>query len=76
MFVVTVEMHQGSVLSLFLPVVVDVTKSVREGVLSEMLCADYLILMSKIIEEIYGGFESNVGKLTNQKAERWSSETL
>ena len=48
-FEVKVGMHQGSVLSPFIvAVVVDVvTDFVREGELSELLCADDLVLMSE-----------------------------
>ena len=51
-FEVKVGMHQGSVLSSFLFVlVVDVvTEFVREGALSELLYADDLFLMSETIE--------------------------
>ena len=45
-------MHQGSVLSLFLfSVVVGVaTELARDGVLSEFLCADDLVMMSETQE--------------------------
>ena len=48
-----VGMHEGSVLSPFLfAVVVDVvTELVREGVLSELLYAGDLVLMSEMIKE-------------------------
>ena len=50
-FEVKVWMYQGSVLSPFLFVlVVNVTESAREGALSELLYADYLIPMSETIE--------------------------
>ena len=50
-FEVKVGMHQGSVLSPFLfAVVVDVTELVREGVLSELLYVDDLVLMIETIE--------------------------
>ena len=39
-FEFTVGMHQGSVLSPFFAVVVDVTEFAREGALSELLYAD------------------------------------
>ena len=45
-FVVKVGMHQGSVMSPFIfAVVVYVTKFAREGLLSELLYADDLVLM-------------------------------
>ena len=49
-FEVNVGVHHGSVLSLFLfaAVVVVVTELAREGVLDEMLYADYLVLMNEI----------------------------
>ena len=50
-FEVKVGMHQGSVLSPFLfVVVVDVTEFVRQGALSELIYADDLVLMSETIE--------------------------
>ena len=51
-FEVTLEMHQGSVLSPFpLAVVVDVvTELGREGALSELLYAGDLVLMSETIK--------------------------
>ena len=51
-FEVKVEMHQGSVLSpiLYVVVVDVVTEFVREGALSELLYADDIALMSEIIE--------------------------
>ena len=51
-FEVTVWMHQGSVLSLFLlTVVVDiVTEFTREDALRELLYADDLVLMSETIK--------------------------
>ena len=57
-FEVIVEMHQGSVLSPFLfAVVVDVvTELAKEGVLSEWLYADDLVLMSETIEELRNKF--------------------
>ena len=50
-FEVRVEMHQRSVLSPFIfEIVVDaVIEFVREVVLSELLLADHLVLMSKTI---------------------------
>ena len=43
-------MHHESVLSHFLfEVLVDVTEFARDGALSELLCADVLILMSETI---------------------------
>ena len=57
-FEVNVGMHQGSVLSPFLSaVVVDVvTEFAREGVLSELLYADELVLMSETIEGLRNKF--------------------
>ena len=51
-FEVNVEMHQGSMLSPFLfAVVVDVvTELAREGVLSELLYVDDLVLMRETID--------------------------
>ena len=51
-FEVKVEMHHGSVLLPFLfAVMVDVvTEFAREGALSELLCADDLVLMSGTID--------------------------
>ena len=51
---IKVGMHQGSVLSPFLfAVVLDVvTEFVREGVLSELLYADYLVLMNETIGKL------------------------
>ena len=55
-FEVKVGMHQESVLSLFLiELVVDVAEFAREGVLSELLYADDLVLMSETIK----GFRDN-----------------
>ena len=71
-FEVKVGMHQGSVLSPFLfAVVVDVvTEFAREGVLSELLYDDDLILMSEIIDGFWNkflkwkeAFESNILKV-------------
>ena len=55
---VKVGMHKGSVLSHFLfAVVVDVvTELAREGVLSKLLYADDLVLMSETIEELRNKF--------------------
>ena len=55
---VKVWMHQGSVMSLFLfAVVVDVvTVLAREGVLSELLYADDLVLMSETIKVLLNKF--------------------
>ena len=52
LFEVKVGMHQGSVLSpfLFALVVDDVTEFAREGVLSELLYADDLVLISETID--------------------------
>ena len=57
-FKVKVGMHQGSVLSPFLfAVVVDVvTEFARDGVLSELLYADDLVLMSETIEGLRNKF--------------------
>ena len=51
-FEVKVGMHQGSVLSPFLfEVVIDVvTEFIRDGALSELLCADDIVLMSDTIQ--------------------------
>ena len=51
-FEIKVGMHQGSVLSHFFAVVVDVAAELaREGVLSELLYADALALMSVTIRD-------------------------
>ena len=51
---VKVGMQQGSVLSHFIAVVVDVvTEFAREGALSELLHADDLVLMSETIEGLW-----------------------
>ena len=57
-FEVKVGMHQDSVLSpfLFAVVVVVVTESARECVLSELLYADDLVLMSETIEGLWNKF--------------------
>ena len=57
-FELIVGMHQGSVLSPFLfAVVVDVvTEFTREGVLSELLDADVLVLMSETFEGLWDKF--------------------
>ena len=57
-FDVKVGMHQGSVLSPFLfAVVVDVvTELAREGVLTGLLYADYLVLMSVTIGGLWNKF--------------------
>ena len=50
-------MHQGSVLSPFYAVVEDVvTEFAREGALSELLCADDLVLVSEPIEGLRNEF--------------------
>ena len=54
---VNAEMYQGSVLSPFFAMVVDaVTEFVRENALSELLCADDLVLMSETIEGLSNKF--------------------
>ena len=57
-FEIKVGMHQGSLLSPFIfTVVVDVvTELAREGVLSELLYADDLVLMSETIEGLWNKF--------------------
>ena len=57
-FVVKVGMHQGSLLSQFLfAMVVDIaTELAREGVLSELLYADHLVLISETIEGLRNNF--------------------
>ena len=57
-FLVKVRMHQGSVLSPFLlAVVVDVvTESARQGMLSGLLSADVLVLLSETIERLRNKF--------------------
>ena len=56
-FEVKVRMHQGSVLSHFISVVVDVvTESTRECALSELLYADDLVMMNEAIEGLWGKF--------------------
>ena len=64
-FEVKVGVHQGSALSpLLFAIVVDViTESARNGLMSEMLYADYLVLTSETINiYIYTGM-SNLAKL-------------
>ena len=55
---IKVRLHQGSVLSYFLfVVVVDVvTEFARESVLSELLYADDFVMMSEMIEEFWNKF--------------------
>ena len=57
-FEIKVEMYQGSVLSPFIfAVVVDiVTEFASEGTLSELLCADGIVLMSETIEGLRNKF--------------------
>ena len=56
-FEVKVGVYQGSVLSHFFAVVVDfVTELAKEGVLSKLLYANDLVLMSKTIEELRNKF--------------------
>ena len=56
-FEVNVGMHQGSVHSPFVAVVVDVvTEFTREGALNELLYVDDLVLMSEIIEGLKNKF--------------------
>ena len=57
-FEVKVRMHQGSVLShfLFVLVVYVVTEFAREGALSELLYADYLVLMIETIQVLRDKF--------------------
>ena len=52
-FEVKVGVHQGSVVSpLLFAIVVDViTKNARRGVTNKLLYADYLVLMSKTMED-------------------------
>ena len=70
-FEVKVGMHQGSVLSPFLfAVMVDaVTEFAIEGVLSEFLYADDLVLMSETIEGLRKKFFEN----KDFKVNRWIS---
>ena len=49
-FDVIVRMHHGSVLSPFVAGIVDIKELARDCVLSELLCAEYLALVSEIIE--------------------------
>ena len=57
-FKVKVAVHQGSALSpLLFAIVVDViTESVRNGLMSEMLYADYLVLTSETMKGLRGKF--------------------
>ena len=77
-FEVKVGMHQVSVLSPFLfVVVVDVvTELAREGALSELLYADYLVLMSETIERLRDKFFKWKEALENKelKVDLWNSK--
>ena len=56
-FDVKLEMHQGSVVLAFIcKVVVDVAELIREYVLSEILYADDLVLMSELFEGNWNKF--------------------
>ena len=46
-------LHQGSVLSLFFAVVVDVIEFAREGVQSKLLYADDLVLRTETIKGLW-----------------------
>ena len=73
---INVEIHQGPVLSPFLfALVIDaVTEFARDGALSELLCADDLVLMSETIKVLWDkilrwkeAFERKGLKLTFEK---------